>query len=89
MNNYLKDLESVEVMKDDDTEILELENQIASLCQSLITMHKSFTNLIDTITSLKTEPHNFDELCMTDKSASFMVDCIKKGKIVTNDIGRV
>jgi hypothetical protein len=74
-------------MQDTDIQI-KLDNQITAICQSLVTLHDSLTNLMVVITSLKTES-NFDELCRTDKSASFMVDCIKKGKIVTNDIGRV
>lgn len=75
-------------MIDNDTQI-ELENQIASLYPSLMALHDSLTNLMEVMTSLKSESNSFDGLCRTDKSASFMVDCIKKGRIVTNDIGRV
>lgn len=62
------------------------DNQIERLYQLLLELQTNCEKLVNTFNALElSEDHEFYK---TNKSPYFITDCMKKGKIVTNDIGR-
>jgi hypothetical protein len=62
------------------------DDQLERLYQLLLVLKNHCENLVNTINTLEISENS--EFYNTNKSPTFIIDCIKKGKIVTNDIGR-
>ena len=62
------------------------DNQVEMLYQLLLELQSQCEKLVNTFNELQLSANN--EFYNTNKSPDFIIDCIKKGKIVTNDIGR-
>jgi hypothetical protein len=66
---------------------MDSDNQIENLYQLLLELQTNCKNLVNTFNELQLSADY--EFYKTNKSPDFIIDCMKKGKIVTNDIGRV
>ena len=62
------------------------DNQIEKLYQLLLELKNNCEKLVDTFNQLELSADH--EFYKTNKLPDFIIDCMKKGKIVTNDIGR-
>lgn len=62
------------------------DDQLERLYQLLLVLKNHCENLVNTFNTLELSENN--EFYNTNKSSTFIIDCMKKGKIVTNDIGR-
>ena len=62
------------------------DNQIERLYQLLLELRSNCENLVNAFNALELSANH--EFYQTNKSPDFIMDCMKKGKIVTNDIGR-
>ncbi len=62
------------------------DNQIERLYQLLLELRSNCENLVNAFNELQLSANH--EFYQTNKSPDFIMDCMKKGKIVTNDIGR-
>jgi capsule polysaccharide export protein KpsC/LpsZ len=62
------------------------DNQIERLYQLLLELQSNCEKLVNTFNALELLADH--EFYKTNKSPDFIIDCMKKGKIVTNDIGR-
>ena len=62
------------------------DDQIEHLYQLLLNLQANCEQLVNLFNALAlSADHEFDKL---NKSSDFRIDAIKKGKIVTNEIGR-
>jgi hypothetical protein len=62
------------------------DNQIENLYQLLLELQNNCEKLVNMFNALQLSADH--EFYKTNKSPDFIIDCMKKGKIVTNDIGR-
>lgn len=62
------------------------DNEFEKLHQLLLELKNNCEKLVNTFNALELSVNN--QFYDTDKSSTFIIDCMKKGKIVTNDIGR-
>jgi hypothetical protein len=62
------------------------DNEIENLYQLLLELQTNCENLVNAFNELQLSANH--EFYKTNKSPDFIMDCMKKGKIVTNDIGR-
>ena len=62
------------------------DNQIERLYQLLLELQINCEKLVNTFNNLQLSADH--EFYKTNKSSDFIIDCMKKGKIVNNDIGR-
>ena len=64
----------------------EIDNEIKRLYQLLLELQTNCEKLVNTFNSLQLSADH--EFYNTNKSPEFIIHCMKKGQIVTNDIGR-
>lgn len=62
------------------------DNQIERLYQLLLELQTNCETLVNAFNELQLSADH--EFYRTNKSPDFIIDCMKKGQIVTNDIGR-